>query len=269
MTQAPSAHVTVFDFGRGPRADEVDTGNGVFPFIRCGMNHSRRFYRRDSLFNMRASARFGGLGNPAVDLIKRADALLDISGGDSFSDIYGDKRFQATSQPKLLALQVGTPLVLLPQTYGPFDAPRNLETARRIVRQATMSWSRDPRNFDTLKDLLGENFDAKRHGSGVDVAFSLPRTRPREVPAAVLNWIEGERPDPVLGFNVSGLIYNQSAEASKQFGFRGDYREMILKILRRFLGESNARLLLVPPRACQAGPLRVRHTGMPAGRRRA
>ena len=172
--------------------------------------------------------------------------MLDISGGDSFSDIYGAKRFQGITQLKRLALDLGTPLILLPQTYGPFSNKDNLEIARNIVRGASMAWSRDPRNFDSLKELLGQTFDPERHRSGVDVAFLLPKSEPADVSPKLKDWIRSDRSSPVIGFNVSGLIYNQGEEASRQFGFRGDYRDIVIGALKRFLSESQVRILLVP-----------------------
>ena len=259
----PTANVTVFDHGRGVREDEIRFDNTPFRFARCGANLSRRYYRRDSLMNMRVSAALGGLANPGVGLMADADAVLDISGGDSFADLYGNKRFQGMTQTKRLALGLGTPLVLLPQTYGPFEHPKALEVAREIVRGASMAWARDGRSFETLKELLGDHFDADRHCLGVDVAFALPRSRPDDLPQRLESWLAGRPETPVVGFNVSGLIYNQGVQASRQFGFKADYRDLVHGILKRFLAESDARILLVPhvlarldhyesdPRACQ------------------
>ena len=259
----PAAAVTVFDHGRGVREDEIRLGTQPFRFTRCGANLSRRYYRRDSLLNMRVSAALGGLANPGVRAMAEANAVLDISGGDSFADLYGNKRFQGMTQTKRLALSLGTPLVLLPQTYGPFDQPKALQVAREIVRGASMAWARDRHSFETLKELLGEHFNADRHCLGVDVAFALPRSRPDDLPERLETWIAGRSETPLVGFNVSGLIYNQGVQASQQFGFKADYRELVHGILRRFLAESDARILLVPhvlrqpghyesdPQACQ------------------
>lgn len=242
----PDAQVTVFDYGPGPRPDVLHFDGSPFHFTRCGANWSRRYYRRDNLINMRLSAALGGMGNPGVRAISEADAVLDISGGDSFADLYGAKRFHSMTQTKLMVLRQGTPLVLLPQTYGPFEAPWAQRTARKIVREAGMAWARDAHSFETLKDLLGPALDPARHDTGVDVAFALPRAEPTDLPEQLARWIAPVRSRPVVGINVSGLIHNQGAEGSHQFGFQSDYREIIREILSRFLTQSDANIVLVP-----------------------
>ena len=242
----PDAQVTVFDHGRGPREDEVHLQAGRFRFTRIGANLSRRYYRRDSLFNMRLSAALGGMGNPGVRAIDAAHAVFDLSGGDSFADLYGDKRFRAMTQSKRLVLGRRTPLILLPQTYGPFEHSRAREIARGIVRGVSMAWARDARSFETLKELLGDDFDPTRHAAGIDVAFALPRRRPDDLPARLAAWIQADRAHPVIGFNISGLIYNQGAEGSRQFGFVDDYSDIIDRSLRRFLEASDANVVLIP-----------------------
>lgn len=242
----PAAEVTVFDHGRGERPGSLTLEGRAMPFRRLGANPSRRIHRRDSVTNMRLSARLGGAGNPGVRAIAEADAVLDISGGDSFTDLYGDARFHAMANFKRLVLSLGTPLVLLPQTYGPYEQPWARARAAGIARGAAVALARDARSFEALRALLGDVFDPGRHVSGVDVAFALPRRRPAELPAPLLAWLAPDRARPVIGFNVSGLIYNQGREGSRQFGFRDDYREIVFRILRQVLDDSDANVVLVP-----------------------
>lgn len=246
LARAPDAEVSVFDHGRGVRRDQVTIAGATHAYTRIGANHSRRYYRRDSLLNMRLSAALGGIGNPGVRAIAEADAVLDISGGDSFADLYGRKRFEAITQPKLLTLKLGAPLVLLPQTYGPFDAPDTRAVAEDIVRRARMAWARDRRSFENLRDLLGDAFDPARHACGVDVAFALPTAEPSGVPAWLLAWQRARADVPLVGVNVSGLILNQGERATARFGFKEPYRDLVMGLLRKVLAESDARVVLVP-----------------------
>ena len=82
-------------------------------------------------------------------------------------------RFKATIAPKKLALSIGRPLILLPQTYGPFEHPRTRQIAQKLVSNATLAFARDPDSFKNLKALLGRHFDPARHREGVDLAFGL------------------------------------------------------------------------------------------------
>src|ERR1039457_7303958 len=59
-------------------------------------------------------------GNDCLRYLDGSDLVVAISGGDSFSDIYGLERFLYVSLPQILALWSGKRLILLPQTLGPF-----------------------------------------------------------------------------------------------------------------------------------------------------
>jgi len=213
----------------------------------CGLRLSRRYYRRDSLWNMRVSAWFGGLGNRGVNIITHATAMLDISGGDSFTDLYGKKRFTAATLPKLFAIQQKCPLILLPQTYGPFNHRKSRNIAQKILKNTTAAWARDERSFNVLQDLLGNDFDPSIHHKGVDVAFLLPVTKPVNcLSGKIFEWIRPERQVEVIGFNISGLIYNDPEGAVSRYGFKADYRQVVEKVLRRILSETDVNVLLIP-----------------------
>ncbi len=53
--------------------------------------------------------------------MRQCDVILDFTGGDSFSDIYGIKRLVRKLGDKEMALASRVPLVLAPQTIGPFE----------------------------------------------------------------------------------------------------------------------------------------------------
>jgi polysaccharide pyruvyl transferase WcaK-like protein len=170
---------------------------------------------------------------------------LDVSGGDSFTDLYGERRFWEVTRPKLLALEMNRPLVLLPQTYGPFENPRIREVASRVVRGATRAWARDGASFRVLRDLAGDAFDAERHRCGVDLAFALPVRQPVWISPTISAWLR-DRSKPLIGFNVSGLIWNRPLEASRRYKMRADYRRVVVAFLHRVVEETDARILLIP-----------------------
>src|SRR5262249_23647687 len=152
--RSPGTDIAVFDNGRGVREAELQVGENTFPYNLSGPINSRRYYRRESYWNIRLSSSLGGMGNPAAKLFLRSDAILDVSGGDSFCDLYGPRVFRANTMMKKMALAHGIPLVLLPQTYGPFNDPEHRRIAQDIMRGAAMAWARDARSFDTLREML-------------------------------------------------------------------------------------------------------------------
>ncbi|MBW3547418.1 MAG: polysaccharide pyruvyl transferase family protein [Actinobacteria bacterium] len=242
----PEASVTVFDNGWGVRPASTSVGERPFSYQLCGARLSRRYHRPESLWNMRVSGWLRGLGNAGVRLVRDADAVLDVSGGDSFSDLYGQKRFRSMVLPKLIALEQRTPLILLPQTYGPFSDATARRAAASVVRRASMAWARDADSFQALRELLGEAFDATRHFLGVDMAFGL---EPVEPPTPISDWVRAwfseDADAPIAGLNVSGLLYND-ATAAHRYGLRADYRTAVSGLLRQLLQESDARVLLIP-----------------------
>jgi len=240
-SRLPESRMTVFDHGAGTRPSSWE------PMLQyCGAYSTRRWYRRESLWAIRWSCRMGRFSNAAAQLIQNADSVLDISGGDSFTDMYGRHRFRAVTLPKIIVLEQKRPLILLPQTYGPFQKPHTLRIAREIVRSSTMAWARDARSFEVLKDLLGREFDPVRHRAGVDVAFGLSVKRPPDaVVAGQLDWFE-DKSTPLVGLNVSGLLLNRPNESAKRYGLKADYLEVIVQFLRQLIRNSDARVLLVP-----------------------
>lgn len=242
----PDSSLAVFDCSPGASTIQLGAIDRGKPVLRCGGYHTRRIYRPESLWNIRVCAHLGGLWNPGARLLRAADAVLDITGGDSFTDLYGAKRFFAGVLPKRIALGLLKPLILLPQTYGPFASPRNRRIAQDIVRRSAMAWARDERSFDVLKDLLGGAFDPVRHRSGVDVAFGLPAVRPSEdALGAAAAWL-GDRSAPLAGLNVSGLVMNRPETAARQYGLQADYGQAVISLVRRLLTHSGARILLLP-----------------------
>ncbi|MGX7676053.1 polysaccharide pyruvyl transferase family protein [Plantactinospora sp. DSM 117369] len=244
LAREPGADVTVFDDGWGQRAGHTFVAGRPVPISLAGARHSRRYHRPESYLNMRISAALGGLGNAGLARIDAADVVLDVSGGDSFSDIYGEHRFRTVAWPKRLALLRRRPLVLLPQTYGPFRSARLRAEAAALVRGARMAWARDPESYGALADLLGPDLDPTRHREGVDVAFALePRVPDEPAYQRLAGWFEAD-PGPVAGINVSGLM--SRPEGRVQFGLAGDTSRVANRLCERLLEQPDTRVIIVP-----------------------
>jgi hypothetical protein len=119
----PGAEITLFDHGRGRRSQPLRAAEWNGAAFLEGCAYSKRVYRPSNQRQLLAAARLGLVSvHPFLRRLARLNAILDISGGDSFADIYGPWRFRAVTTPKRLALALGVPLILLPQTYGPFHS---------------------------------------------------------------------------------------------------------------------------------------------------
>jgi colanic acid/amylovoran biosynthesis protein len=221
--------------------EELAAGRAIRGEVR-GAVLSKRPQSPANLLVAAMAARVGPNLHPLSRAMAAGDAYLDITGGDSFTDLYGARRFRGGALRKTLALRVGTPLVLLPQTYGPFENARAKEIAEGLCRGAHAAWARDERSFATLQGLLGDGFDPDRHRCGVDLAFGLARLE-TQLPEELESFFDTE--EPIAGFNVSGLIWNEPAKAREQYRLTIDYKRAVLETLDRLIADG-ARVLLVP-----------------------
>lgn len=236
--------IAVADHGRGVRRSEL-----AFTAVDLiGLSNTRRYWRNENLKAVRALARVGGLYSPTARVIAQSRAILDVSGGDSFTDLYGPKRFRTMVLSKQLALDNAKPLVLLPQTLGPFNNPEMRAEAVDILAGARAVWVRDKGSYRFLQDMLGASFNPEKHRLGLDMAVALPQAAPKSgLSAKVLTWLNEQDDAPVIGLNVSGLLAMDAQEAQKTFRL-ADRHDRQLEVMCRSILDQNptARLLLVP-----------------------
>jgi colanic acid/amylovoran biosynthesis protein len=241
-----SLNLSMFDYGKGSRDGFVSVGSKREEVEFVGCYASRRYHQPHNLAQLHAAATIGlAHVHPMLRKLRGLDAILDISGGDSFSDIYGRRRFNAVVAPKLLAMKLGIPLILPPQTYGPYSDGAVRRTAQRVVHGAAQVWARDRRSLDVAAELLGDEFDPARHRLGVDVAFGLPAQRPAERLCHQVNRF-GAGADVVVGLNVSGLLYNKPGENAQRYGLRSSYSDLIWRLLNRLIEIDGVKVLLIP-----------------------
>lgn len=152
------------------------------------------------------------------------DCVLDIGAGDSFAEIYGLKRFMYLWLTKVMAIARGKPLLLSPQTIGPFTRSPYRSMARYVLTRAETVVARDQVSLDALRTLA-----PKANGVlAVDVAFALPFEDN--------SYMRGG-PKARVGINVSGLLFNEAVSGRNRFGLDVDYA----KLMRRFIGDLLAR----------------------------
>lgn len=243
----------IFGNTPGTRRQVVRVGSKGQAVSIVGCSASRRVYRLTNLRQLQFAARIGlAQLHPVLRWMRRLDAVCDISAGDSFSDIYGIERFNSVLAPKLLSLQLGVPLILPPQTYGPFRTDASKRIARDVLRRATQVWARDRHSLEVVADLIGRDFDPGRHREGIDVAFGLPVSVPD---AGLIEQLDQFRKgaSALIGLNVSGLLFNHPGEDVQRFGLRSDYPQMIRTLLGRLLAEEGVRVLLIPHVTSQRG----------------
>lgn len=144
--------------------------------------------------------------------LRSCDLVIDFTGGDSFSDIYGTKRLLRKLLHKQLVLAAGTPLVLAPQTYGPLKHGIAKPWYRHVIQHAAAVFTRDDLSVEFLRGLAG--CDVRQ---ATDVAVTLPHDPDRYVRPA--------SGSVRVGLNVSGLLWAGGYTQNNQFGLAADYQQ--------------------------------------------
>ncbi len=183
--------------------------------------------------------------NPYCRMLHEAHLAVDITGGDSFSDIYGTRRFVLGFLRKWLVLLYGKRLVMMPQTYGPLNRPVSRCLARHILKRSSRIYSRDHAGLEYLNRLLGGAAADGKALFAPDVAFVLNAREPSILDIDGLDQVR-TKASTVVGLNVSGLIYYGGYEGGNEFGLTVDYSKLIDRIVGLLLQEESTLMLLVP-----------------------
>jgi polysaccharide pyruvyl transferase WcaK-like protein len=166
--------------------------------------------------------------------IYECDIIVDIGGGDSLSDIYGFSRFARMHFIKYMVHLLGKPLVLAPQTIGPFKSIFARLIAGWSINHSALVATRDKQSINLLREMC----IVRTVIEASDVALRLPYIRPDNTRTGQV---------PKVGLNVSGLLINGGYTRSNMFGLRMEYRELIRELVIAFLNHPDkCELHLVP-----------------------
>jgi len=190
--------------------------------------------------------------NQYFRLLYKADLAVDITGGDSFSDIYGFRRFFLGFLRQWLVKFFGKKSILLPQTYGPFEKKLTKMMARYILRKTDIIYSRDKSGVECVSGLLNNTNTSEKVRFTPDVAFILDSRIPADTNVGLLS--EKRKKDSVVvGVNVSGLLYHGGYTRGNMFGLKEDYCRIIYKIIDLLMTKKDILVLLVPHVFADAG----------------
>lgn len=163
--------------------------------------------------------------------VGQLDCILDIGAGDSFADIYGANRFAFMWATKELAYLRGTPLVMSPQTIGPFTRQPYKSLAAHAMRRAFAVVARDPQSLEAIQTMA----PAARRVQAVDVAFRLPFTAPTRTAGGPFE----------VGINVSGLLFNGGYGGGNDYGLDVNYAELMRRFIADLVARPDVRVHLV------------------------
>jgi colanic acid/amylovoran biosynthesis protein len=186
--------------------------------------------------------------SPWIKAVAEADLVGDVRGGDSFSDIYGLKRFILAFLPVLSVVLIKGSIAHLPQTYGPFRTRTARVIARFLLRRSSVVIARDLESQRIAQELIGSRLKVQL---SPDVAFALHSEAPEKIETDPP--LAGELAPGTIGLNVNGLMFNGGYHGGNMFGLKLDYRAFIPVLIARLLSETSAEILLVPHTLAEPG----------------
>ena len=159
--------------------------------------------------------------------VKKCDVVFDFTAGDSFTDIYGRRRFFVRTALKQKIIDMGIPLVLGSQTIGPFQDKDVRDMAVKVISGCKEVYARDQLSADYTLKISG-----RKPVLTTDVAFALPYTKS-----------EHENNIVSIGFNPSGLLWNGGYTGDNQFGLTVDYQKYCREVIRSLLKKYKVYLI--------------------------
>ena len=165
--------------------------------------------------------------------IKRCDLVIDLTQGDSFTDIYGNERFDMWTTEKEWVLKNNIPLILGPQTYGPFIHKENEKRALDVIKKCKLVFARDEMSYQYIKE---SDYNLEGLYKTCDLAFALPYDK--------CNLKQKDRKK--IGINISGLLWTDGAEdTEKSFTLKTDYQLYMERILDYFIEKKELEIYLI------------------------
>ncbi len=160
------------------------------------------------------------------------DIIFDITFGDGFSDIYGKTWNCITDMMKQLAIDSRRPLVLLPQTYGPFKNSFLKKWATLLVNNSYAAYSRDVESAAEMNKECDNKIKVI-----TDLAFALPYNK------SSYN-INNENIN--IGINVSSLLWDSDYAKHNKFDLKVDYKSYIYGLIDALLEDEKKVIHLIP-----------------------
>lgn len=201
-------------------------------FVILGWRDARAPYvthenLRSVLLSTRDLVRPGGLWAA----VRQCDLVLDIGAGDSFSDIYGVRRFLLMTLAKVVVLVARKPLILSPQTIGPFSRSWVQMIAGAVMHRCKAVLTRDGLSTRFLTETRQRGVVTE----ATDVALCLPHEPPSSKPDNLVR----------VGINVSGLLFNGGYTGKNMFELACDYPTMIRDLIDRLQADGGIEVHLI------------------------
>lgn len=184
------------------------------------------------LFRLRRFIHHFLTGIGTIKALRKCDLCIDLTAGDSFTDIYGQYIFDSETNVKLLIERMGIPLILGPQTYGPYNTLKNIDKAIKTIEKANYVAARDQISADYLAMYTNKKIEVT-----TDLAFLLPYHRKERENEKIIR----------VGINISGLlITNKTEQTSVNSTFKTNYERYINNVIEWLLEKEKYQIYIIP-----------------------
>ncbi|WP_181028443.1 polysaccharide pyruvyl transferase family protein [Pseudoclavibacter sp. RFBA6] len=164
-SRSPNLGVQVLAQGLKALAEEVWGDDVTVDFQDYGRGDSEVGFGNKSILKD-----LGRRNGPLKSKLRAYDLLIDSGAGDSFADIYGFQRLAWMFNAHRLAAKLRIPVILGPQTIGPFDKAWGRAMCRYMLRKALQVHTRDSESATYSTNIMRVTPDAL----STDVVFALP-----------------------------------------------------------------------------------------------
>lgn len=258
LNRWPDAEVTLMGMGKTDGVDRLEISGREVQVVRLRLRFCKNVFLRSHYLTLLLNALLLKLMplksvrnllsriNPHVKMLLETDKVFDITGGDSFSDIYGMRRFLILGfLQKWLVTLFGKELILLPQTYGPYSRPISRLMAKMVLKRCRTVYTRDRSGVEYVRNLLGDSDVNGKVRFMPDVAFVLDPHEPEDIDVGDMEKVRTEK-SVVVGLNISALLFNGGYSQENMFGLKIDYRELIYGVVDSLMKHKDVLVLLVP-----------------------
>lgn len=182
--------------------------------------------------NWKLMIKKSGINFKMLKKIKKCDVVIDLTQGDSFTDIYGMDRFWRLTAIKEIVTKMKIPLILGPQTYGPFESISAKERAKKVIEKSRLVISRDQKSKDYIK-----TFTDKTVKVTTDLAFGLPFEKYNSKKNNTIK----------IGINPSGLLFsNKTENTDLHMNLKTDYDKYIRSIIYTLSADKKFEVHIIP-----------------------
>ena len=157
-------------------------------------------------------------------IVRKTDVVFDVGAGDSFADLYGPRRAAMQLLAKFVVLHTGRPLVLSPQTIGPFERKWARAGALFILSRARAVFTRDQPSCEFLSELGFQGAVTQASDLALRLPYEQPKTRSPDGTVRV-------------GLNISGLLFNGGYNRANMFNLRDDYCQSVRELVAALSGD--------------------------------